>query len=87
MTPLEAIRAHCLHCSAGQPSEVRRCHLTACNLHPFRFGKLPKKAGRDMSPEAKAALVARLTRDGSGTPKKQGDTGPSGDAGEREGGA
>lgn len=85
MTPLESIRAHCLHCSAGQPSEVRLCPVTRCNLHPFRFGKLPKKAGRELSPEARAALTARLRGGAIGAPEKLGETEPSGDV--CEGGA
>jgi hypothetical protein len=38
---LQVIRAHCMGCSGGSRSEVARCHLTDCALHPFRFGKDP----------------------------------------------
>jgi hypothetical protein len=43
---LLAIRHKCLDCSAGQPSEVRNCHLTSCALWPYRLGSdpLPGKA-------------------------------------------
>jgi hypothetical protein len=45
MTPLKAIRAKCLDCSAGQPSEVRNCGITECSLFPYRFGKNPNRVG------------------------------------------
>ena len=38
---LRAIRLKCLDCSAGQPSEVRECRLTACALWPYRLGSDP----------------------------------------------
>jgi len=59
-TPLTAIRAKCLDCSADQPAEVKHCPITDCPLHPFRFGKLPQKNRRVLSEEKKAAMVARL---------------------------
>jgi hypothetical protein len=74
-TPLKAIRAHCLHCSAGKPGEVRRCPCTWCNLHPFRFGKLPRKAGQELTQEERLARVARLNGGSSAVPEKQGETG------------
>jgi hypothetical protein len=45
LTPLKAIRAKCLDCCAGSFHEVRICHITDCPLHPYRFGKNPKRAG------------------------------------------
>lgn len=44
-TPLKAIRAKCLDCSAGQPSEVRKCDIPECPLFTYRFGKNPKRKG------------------------------------------
>ena len=38
---LYVIRQKCLECSCDQPSEVRACRLTACDLWPFRFGRDP----------------------------------------------
>jgi hypothetical protein len=38
---LQAIRRKCLDCSCDQPSEVRECPVTACDLWPFRFGHDP----------------------------------------------
>jgi hypothetical protein len=45
LTPLKAIRAKCLDCSAGQPSEIRNCVITICPLYPYRFGKNPNRKG------------------------------------------
>jgi hypothetical protein len=38
---LIAIRQNCLECSGHQPSEVRVCRITSCDLWPFRFGSDP----------------------------------------------
>ena len=38
---LQAIRRKCLDCSCYQPSEVRLCPATACELWPYRFGRDP----------------------------------------------
>lgn len=43
MTPLKAIRAKCLDCSAGQTAEVRLCPLEKCPLYPYRMGRRPKQ--------------------------------------------
>jgi len=45
LTPLQAIRQHCLECSAGNKSEVRNCIIVECPLYPFRMGKNPNRAG------------------------------------------
>lgn len=52
-----AIRARCIQCCNGQPSEVAACPATSCALHPFRMGKDPfnKKT---------AALMARDAEEG-----------------------
>ena len=59
-TPLRAIRAKCLDCCADSPGEVRRCSLADCPLHPFRFGRSPKK--RSLSAEQRQAAAERLKR-------------------------
>ena len=38
---LAAIRRKCLECCCQQPSEVRACHITTCELWQFRFGNDP----------------------------------------------
>ena len=45
MTPLKAIRAHCLDCCCNQPQEVRLCVVESCALHPYRMGHNPARAG------------------------------------------
>ena len=42
LTPVKAIRAKCLDCCCGHPSEVRNCTTVNCSLHPYRMGKRPK---------------------------------------------
>ena len=41
-TPLNAIKAKFLDCCVGSLSEVRKCTISDCPLHPFRFGKRRK---------------------------------------------
>lgn len=48
-TPVKAIRAKCLDCSGFQPSEVRNCEITECQLFPYRMGKNPNRVGRGNS--------------------------------------
>lgn len=45
LTPMKAIRAKCLDCSAGSANEVKLCPVTACPLFHYRFGKNPKREG------------------------------------------
>ena len=42
LTPIKAIRAKCIECSAGQVKEVRECPLTNCPLYEYRMGHRPK---------------------------------------------
>lgn len=42
LTPVKAIRAKCLDCCCGHPSEVRSCTAVNCPLYPYRMGKRPK---------------------------------------------
>lgn len=41
--PLPTIRAYCLSCCLGQPSEVAACPATGCALHPYRMGRKPRR--------------------------------------------
>jgi len=59
---LKAIRAKCLDCCADHPSLVADCHITTCALHPFRMGKNPFRAMREMSDEQRAAAAERLRK-------------------------
>jgi hypothetical protein len=40
-SPIRAIRANCLSCSGGSPSEVRKCTAVGCALWPMRMGVNP----------------------------------------------
>ena len=51
LTPLKAIRQHCLVC-AGRPKDVRECPSTECSLHAYRMGHNP--------PERELALVKSM---------------------------
>ncbi|WP_159728336.1 hypothetical protein [Methylosinus sp. Ce-a6] len=63
VTPvLSAIRAKCLDCSGGAPSETRRCLVVQCALWPFRMGANPFRAEREMSDEQRAAAAERLAK-------------------------
>ena len=55
-SPLAAIRAKCLDCCAGAPSEVRACVAISCALWPFRMRKNPWRA--PASDERRAAMSA-----------------------------
>lgn len=41
LTPLAAIRQHCLYCMNSRRDFVRECNATDCPLWPYRLGKLP----------------------------------------------
>jgi hypothetical protein len=43
ITPVKAIRQHCIECSGGSRKEVRECVITDCALYPFRFGTNPNR--------------------------------------------
>lgn len=58
--PIKAIRAKCLDCCCGAPSEVSACTAETCPLHPFRFGKNPYRQRREMTEEEKRVLADRL---------------------------
>ena len=58
--PLKALRARCLDCCCGQPSEVRKCTAIECPSWPFRMGVNPFRKKRQLSDETKAAMASRL---------------------------
>jgi hypothetical protein len=65
LTPIKAIRAKCLDCSADSEAATRECHITGCPLWPYRMGHRPEIEGRPkrvMSPEQKAKLAAALQK-------------------------
>ena len=62
LTPIKAIRAHCLDCMCGQSNEVKLCPSKDCSLYPYRLGKNPNIKPRELSDEQKAALRERLLK-------------------------
>lgn len=45
LTPVKAIRAHCLHCCGYSTKEVKLCTVTSCSLYPYRMGHRPGRNG------------------------------------------
>lgn len=43
LSPVKAIKRHCLDCSGGSKKEVRECIIQDCPLYPFRLGKNPNR--------------------------------------------
>lgn len=58
--PLKAIRAKCLDCCCGQANEVKLCPSAQCPLHAFRNGKNPYRTKRELTPEQREVMAARL---------------------------
>lgn len=60
-----AIRAFCIQCSNGQPSEVRFCQVTGCALFAFRMGSDPfnRKSIRTAAERAEAGGEEELADD------------------------
>lgn len=46
LTPIKAIRSHCLDCMCGQATEVRLCPVADCSLYPYRMGHNPNRKGK-----------------------------------------
>ncbi len=46
LTPLKAIRCHCLECVCWSAYDVRYCISKLCSLFPFRLGKAPGHKGK-----------------------------------------
>jgi len=62
LTPIKAIRKHCLSCSGESPKEVRECVITDCPLYLFRLGTNPNRKGKILTPEEKEVLKDRLLK-------------------------
>jgi hypothetical protein len=62
LTPIKAIRKHCLDCCCYQKAVVKNCSFYDCPLYPYRMGHNPNRKGikgKDMSKllEAKKSRV------------------------------
>ena len=81
MSPLQAVRAHCLDCCGHQETEVVRCTAVKCPSWPFRLGtnpwrKPPSEARREAARQAMTNLNARRQkRKGAGPPASPPDHG------------
>jgi hypothetical protein len=58
--PLRALRGRCLDCCCDNGAEVRKCVSVDCPSWPFRLGKNPFRAKRQLSDEQKVAMGKRL---------------------------
>ena len=70
LSPLKAVRAHCLWCCNGLANEVSLCAANACPLHPYRMGRNPDKValledGTAVYPAEKPAARSELVADGA----------------------
>lgn len=45
LTPLKAIKKHCLECSGFEKKQVRECVIKDCVLYEYRLGKNPNRKG------------------------------------------
>ena len=45
LTPLKAIKNHCLECSGYEKKQVRECVIKDCVLYEYRQGKNPNRKG------------------------------------------
>ena len=62
LTPLSAIRAKCIDCSAGSMKEVRECVMLDCPLYRYRLGKSPNRKPRILTDEEREALRQRMAK-------------------------
>lgn len=60
--PVKAIREKCRDCCNGSITEIDACTVSACQLHPFRFGKNPYRTKRELSDEQKEGMAKRLAK-------------------------
>ena len=58
--PVQAIRAKCIDCCCGQVAEVKLCPAEDCPIWPFRLGKNPFRAKREMTDEQRERMRAVL---------------------------
>lgn len=55
ITPLRAIKTHCLECSGYEKKQVRECVVNNCVLFPFRQGKNPNRKGSTITKNGASA--------------------------------
>ncbi len=52
ITPLKAIKKHCLECSGYEKKQVRECVIKDCVLFSYRQGTNPNRKGSTLSKNA-----------------------------------
>jgi hypothetical protein len=62
LSAIQSLRARCIDCCAGSPSEVRRCVSISCPSWPFRMGWDPWRDRRELTPEQKERQIGHLNR-------------------------
>jgi hypothetical protein len=72
VTPLRAVRRHCLWCCNGNPNEVRLCVSKSCPLWPFRLGHRPTaefktEVGDRVLHPAERQITGKAFHDAGGT--------------------
>jgi len=61
LTPMRAIRARCLDCSAGSTYEVRECLCIECSLYPYRYGKRPSTVKKNAQTPSKLTVPGKIS--------------------------
>jgi hypothetical protein len=85
MSPLQAIRAHCLDCCGGSAHEVGKCMARRCPSWPFRMGTSPWRARpSDEQRQAMQERGRRLARANKSLPPDAEDHGTGPLAAERK---
>jgi len=46
LTPVKAIRKHCIECMGFSPRLVSKCPAEGCALYPYRMGRNPARKGK-----------------------------------------
>lgn len=72
MSPMAAIRAHCLDCCGGSNDEVRKCTATRCPSWPFRTGVNPLRAPlSDAERDRRRNILARVHKTVGSSPEPE----------------
>ena len=62
LTPVRAIRLHCLECVGRSSKEVRECTSKFCALYPYRLGKKPDESRRKLTEKQKEVASKSLAK-------------------------